>query len=139
MHAANIDDRATYLDMIGQGFNKPVTTYADSGYVGKQFKEQCALRNNIMVAVPKKNRDGKLSHTIDQFQKKFIKRHRGSVELVNSHIKAFRGVAVKHVKRIDSYKCFLFLRVVLLALYNGIVLKGLIKTPLKLINKLKSD
>jgi len=91
---------------------------ADSAYVGKNYIPKIHDESAMsLISKPKKMSNGKLSHilTADQLDKLS---YRNRIELLNGHIRRFRGVTIKYVKSIKSYRVLLFLSLLVITCYQ---------------------
>ena len=94
----------------------PKITSITNTLTGKQVKKNSKNfkdnKNNKNVLTIKK------SHKLSSRDKRELKTHRNTIEIVNSRIRRFRGVNTKFVKRISSYKCLLSIAILCVGCYN---------------------
>ncbi len=95
----------------------------DSGYVGKEISNKALNKNLKLIVKPKKLRPSKKykirkSHILFKNDSQLLKQHRNKIELLIRQIKFFRGLVIKYVKKIDSYKCLLMLACLCISSYN---------------------
>ena len=89
------------------------TCYADSGYAGKNYIKRIHQSCQInLVSRPKKTRNPTvMSHTLSPIQTLMLQKHRNLIERINQNIRNFRSLMIKHVKKIDTYRTYLFLAI----------------------------
>ena len=95
-----------------------VKCLADSGYVGAQLYNDCLDRSIELIAQPRKTKAGRLTHELTPENEKLLKKHRSCIEHLNSKIRKFRGLTVKHVKKIATFKSFLYVALISITCYN---------------------
>ena len=88
-----------------------VKCLADSGYIGSKLYKECSDRNIELIAQPRKTRGGGRTHELTAENQALLKKHRSCIEHLNSQIRMFRGLNVKYVKKISTFKSFLFLSI----------------------------
>lgn len=69
------------------------------------------------------------THTLRSRDRQLLKKYRNRVELVNANIRRYRGINIKCVKRIATYRCLLDLAVLV---HNHYYAKNPIKNPVVL-------
>lgn len=103
---------------------RPIKCLCDAGYVGKQLAIDCMDKNLRLIVKPKKvGKKGKISHHIDLIDQDMLKKHRNQIELLNGNIRRFRGLMIKWVTTITSYRCFLYVSLLSIACYQYLMIR----------------
>lgn len=100
-------------------FQSPIKCLCDSGYVGRQLACQCQKENIALVARPKKvGRNGLWSHQLNHIDQIALDKYRNRIELLNGNIRRFRGLMIKWVTTISTYRCFLYVSLLCITCYQ---------------------
>ena len=123
---ANRHDSKLLVETINQ-MTKPermVTCLCDSGYVGKQLREQCQTVNFRLVVKPRKTvKRGRMSHILSCEDAELLRKNRNQIELLNGQIRRFRGLMIKWVRSVSIYTCFLYVALLSITCYQLYVIR----------------
>jgi len=105
--------KASVTDLTGK------IMYADSGYAGSEYIRRINQSCHInLISKPKKTRRiGVMSHSLSSEQTIHLKKRRNLIERINQNIRNFRGLMIKYLKQMDSYKTYLFLVILCINIY----------------------
>ena len=112
--SANRHDSKLLIETINQipQPTHPVTCLCDSGYVGRQLRNDCQNKNFRLVVKPRKTtKVGKMSHVLLKIDAELLRKKRNQIELLNGQIRRFRGLMIKWVRHIEIYACFLYVAI----------------------------
>jgi hypothetical protein len=117
---ASVHDHDIFQNTIQtiEPFQSQIQCLADSGYVGRSLRELCSSKNIKLIAKPRKKRNGHLTHFLTSKETKLLKRRRNQIELLNGHIRKFRSLMIKWTKKMDSYKCYLYVALLCITGYQ---------------------
>jgi len=95
------------------------TILGDSGYVGKRIRQECQSRNFRLIVKPRRTRKrGKKTHILLKCDAHLLQTKRNLIELLNGNIRRFRSLMIKWFRRIETYKCFLYLGLLCISCYQ---------------------
>ena len=96
-----------------------VTCLCDSGYVGKKLRDTCRKKNFRLVVKPRRTRKkGGVTHILLRKDSVLLQKNRNQIELLNGHIRRFRGLMIKWVRNISTYECFLYVALLCITCYQ---------------------
>lgn len=95
---------------------------ADAGYVGHDIRLKCLKKRIDLIARPRKTRSGNLTHHLSAENLTLLKEKRNRIELLNSHIRRHRGLMIKWVRNILSYRCFLYIIILCITCYQRYII-----------------
>src|SRR5581483_3505398 len=111
---ANIHDSKLLIPTINNSVSplkgKPIL--ADSGYAGRKYIRKIHHETSIrLISKPKKTRSktGRMSHELSHSDQTLLDAHRNKIELLNGQLRRMRSINIKHVKKISTYRTFLYL------------------------------
>ena len=119
VHDSKVFKQSMKVDTIGFPItsDRTIKCLADSGYVGDDLYNHCIDHKIEMVVQPRKKRNGQMTHTLTSENKVLLKKYRSIIEHVNSKVRTFRSVNVKYVKKISTFKTFLFVALISITCY----------------------
>ena len=116
---ANVHDSKLLMTTIeNKIFSQQVKCLCDSGYVGKQLRNDCLKKNLRLIVKPRKKRNGLPTHILLKTDREMLDKQRNLIELLNGQVRRYRGLNIKYVKRIDTYKCLLHVALLSITCYN---------------------
>jgi transposase len=104
---ANRHDSKILEDNLDQITRPKILTrcLCDSGYVGKQLRDQCLKK-------------GKKTHVLLKTDRELLSKNRNQIELLNGHIRRYRGLMIKWTKNLSTYKCMLYVALLCITCYQ---------------------
>lgn len=96
-----------------------VTCLCDAGYVGKELKSRCHDKNFRLIVKPRRTcKHGKMTHILLKKDSQLLKNNRNQIELLNGHIRRFRGLMIKWVRDVSIYTCLLYVALLCITCYQ---------------------
>jgi len=123
---ANRHDAKILEDNLDQITRPKILTrcLCDSGYVGKQLRDQCLKKNFRLIVKPRRtNKKGKKTHVLLKTDREVLSKNRNQIELLNGHIRRYRGLMIKWTKNLSAYKCMLYVALLCITCYQ-LYIKG---------------
>jgi hypothetical protein len=116
---ANIHDSKILKNQLNTlSFQNRVECLADSGYVGKELNRKALEKNIKLIVKPKKKRNKLPTHILLKLDSNKLKKYRNRIELLNGQIRRHRGIMIKYVRKITSYKTLLFSVIISISCFN---------------------
>jgi hypothetical protein len=97
---------------------QPIKCLADSGYVGNDPDNHCLDQNIELVVQPRKKNNGLMTHTLTPKNMILLEKYRSMIEHINSRVIKFRSLKIKYVKKISTFKTFLFVTLISITCYS---------------------
>lgn len=98
---------------------QPVKCLCDAGYVGKQLSQTCHSKNFDLIVKPRNTtKRGHKTHVLSDIENNLLIRYRNRIELLNGHIRRFRGLMIKWVRDITIYQTFLYIVLLCITCYQ---------------------